>query len=95
MTRIWLLVGALGLVAVSLLSTGRRVRTVGGMKTLTTAAGTKAATKKSLSPAAIRARRRRAEDKADYALAVKRLAALDSGKEKAIPAEEVWRELGI
>ncbi|MFH1499084.1 MAG: hypothetical protein ABII82_14810 [Verrucomicrobiota bacterium] len=58
-------------------------------------------TKKTATPAATRARRaaaarrRRAEDKADYELAVKRLADLDSGKTKALPAEEVWRELGI
>jgi hypothetical protein len=51
--------------------------------------------KLSMSPAAVRARRYRAEDKRDYAIAVKRLADRDSGKTKAIPAKEVWRELGI
>ncbi|MFA6289380.1 MAG: hypothetical protein WC661_18520 [Opitutaceae bacterium] len=55
----------------------------------------KPARKLSMSPAAVRARRHRAEDKADLEIARKALADLDSGKTKAIPAEEVWRELGI
>ena len=44
---------------------------------------------------AAQARARRAEDKADIAVALKRCADLDSGKTKAIPAEEVWRALGV
>jgi hypothetical protein len=62
---------------------------------------TTVATKATATSAAVRARRaaaarlRRAQDKADCAIAVKRLVDLDSGKTKAIPAEEAWRELGI
>ena len=50
---------------------------------------------------AVRARRaklariRRAEDKADYAIAVKVCARLDSGEEKALTREEAMRELGL
>lgn len=81
--------------ALARLAIGSPWRTAERMKTLATVKAPKAPAKNSLSPAAIRARRRRAEEKAEYALAVKRLAALDSGKEKSIPAEEVWREMGI
>ena len=41
------------------------------------------------------ARIRRAEDKADLAIAIKRCADLDSGKTKARKAEDVWRDLGV
>lgn len=41
------------------------------------------------------ARIRRAEDKADCAIAVKVCARLDSGEEKALTREEAMRELGI
>ena len=50
---------------------------------------------------AVRARRtelariRRAEDKADYAIAVKRCADLDSGKTKALTREEFLRGLEL
>ena len=44
---------------------------------------------------AAEARRRRAEDRADYAIAVKRCADLDSGRAKALNPEDVWRALGL
>ena len=39
--------------------------------------------------------RRRAEDKADYAIAVKRCADLDSGRTKALSREEFLREMDL
>ncbi|MBW7895145.1 MAG: hypothetical protein H3C27_08520 [Opitutaceae bacterium] len=41
------------------------------------------------------ARRRRAEDKADYAIAVKRCADLDAGRTKLLSPDEVWKSLGL
>jgi len=85
--------GVVFLALLSLLPTAEVAPQLAGMKTITKTK--KPVRKLSMSPAAVRSRRNRAEDKADYAIAVKRLAELDSGKTKAIPAEEVWRDLGI
>ena len=69
------------------------------MKTLARNPARKAATE-AVAPAVLTrraklARLRRAEDKADYAIAVKVCARLDSGEEKARPAEDVWRDVGV
>jgi hypothetical protein len=44
---------------------------------------------------AAQARRRRAEDRADYALAAKRCADIDAGRVKVYSREEAIRELGL
>ena len=88
---LWI-IAALGLLALVGLSFGEKraqSRTVGTM------------TQTKTRPASLRARRagqarrRRAEDRADYAIAVKRCADLDSGRAKALNPEEVWRALGL
>jgi hypothetical protein len=64
-----------------------------GMKTLTKAKTP--ARKLSMSPAAVRARRRRAEDKADYEIAAARVRHIKRTGGKFYTGQEVMRELGL
>lgn len=76
---------ALGLLLFAGLSFGRASAPSRGMDT---------ATRRKLTRAE-QARRRRAEDKADYALAAKRCAEIDAGRSKVYTREEALRVLGI
>lgn len=87
---LWLL-AALGLLVFAGLSfAGRRVhsRAMGNTMAKTTPAALRARR-------AAQARRRRAEDKADYARIVKRLADIEAGRSKVYSREEAWRVLGL
>lgn len=84
--------GALGLLALASLSfAGNRAQSpVVGTMTQTKTRPTSLRARR-----AAQARRRRAEDRADYAAAVKACQLLDAGKAKLLDPETVWRDLGL
>jgi hypothetical protein len=86
---LWIAV-ALGLLVAAGLSFGRKRPHSDDMGNI----ATKTATSDRVRRAA-NARRRRAEDKADYALAKKRLADIDAGRVKALSREEFLRALDL